>query len=204
MARASIKGIVCLPPEITTTSPGLTLTDVVTTRRASSPKSLSWGFAGTVQKSPIVKTLRGSIKRRKEIFLIVGTLLSVGNRAPSLAGLTLCLYCVCSGQVNAAWVQVQQIKKAKDLIAERVRAGMAHARAMGKRIGRPRAIVDVEAVSKLREGGQSLREIAVSLNIPVSLSQCAILPEHSKRVFRHCQELYADSFTYEPPDSYEV
>src|SRR6266849_8822965 len=92
MARASIKGIVCLPPEITTTSPGLTLTDVVTTRRASSPKSLSWGFAGTVQKSPIVKTLRGSIKRRKEIFLIVGTLLSVGNGAPYLAGLTLCLY----------------------------------------------------------------------------------------------------------------
>ncbi len=51
----------------------------------------------------------------------------------------------------------------RDLIVERVRAGMAHARAMGKRIGRPRAIVDVEAVSKLREGGRSLREIAVSL-----------------------------------------
>src|SRR6266571_3152931 len=92
MARASIKGMVCFPPTITTTSPGLTLTDVVTTRRASSPKSLSWGFAGTVQKSPIVKTLRGSIKRRKEIFLIVGTLLSVGNGAPYLARLTLCLY----------------------------------------------------------------------------------------------------------------
>ena len=32
----------------------------------------------------------------------------------------------------------------RDLIAERVRAGIAHARAMGKRIGRPRADIDVE------------------------------------------------------------
>jgi len=63
----------------------------------------------------------------------------------------------------------------RDLIAERVRAGMAHARAMGKHIGRPRAVVDVEAVTKLREGGRSLREIAVSLNIPVSRVRRALL-----------------------------
>ena len=56
----------------------------------------------------------------------------------------------------------------RDLIAERVRAGMAHARALGKRIGRPRAEVDVEAVSKLRLEGRSLREIARTLNVPVS------------------------------------
>jgi DNA invertase Pin-like site-specific DNA recombinase len=70
----------------------------------------------------------------------------------------------------------------RDLIAERVRAGMAHARAMGKRIGRPRAIVDVEAVSKLRGGGQSLREIAVSLNIPVSRVRRALLRLQLKAV----------------------
>jgi DNA invertase Pin-like site-specific DNA recombinase len=70
----------------------------------------------------------------------------------------------------------------RDLIAERVRAGMAHARAMGKRIGRPRAIVDVEAVSKLREGGQSLREIAASLNIPVSRVRRALLRLQLKAV----------------------
>ena len=63
----------------------------------------------------------------------------------------------------------------RDLIAERVRAGMAHARAMGKRIGRPRARVDVEAVAKLREAGRSLREIAVHLNIPVSRVRRALL-----------------------------
>src|SRR3989441_5123634 len=38
----------------------------------------------------------------------------------------------------------------RDLIAERVRAGMAHARSLGKHIGRPRAKVDVEAVRNLR------------------------------------------------------
>src|ERR1700730_15782833 len=37
----------------------------------------------------------------------------------------------------------------RDLIAERVRAGLAHARAMGKHIGRPRAKVAVEAVHNL-------------------------------------------------------
>ncbi len=70
----------------------------------------------------------------------------------------------------------------RDLIVERVRAGMAHARAMGKHIGRPRAIVDVEAVNRLREGGQSLREIAVSLNVPVSRVRRALLRLHRKAV----------------------
>ena len=56
----------------------------------------------------------------------------------------------------------------RDLIAERVRAGIAHARAMGKHIGRPRAQVDVDAVTSLRKQGRSLREIARALNIPVS------------------------------------
>ena len=41
----------------------------------------------------------------------------------------------------------------RDLIAERVRAGLAHARAMGKHIGRPRATVDVPQVRLLRTVG---------------------------------------------------
>ncbi len=56
----------------------------------------------------------------------------------------------------------------RDLIAERVRAGMAHARSMGKRIGRPRADVDIESATKLRNQGQSWRQIARTLNVPVS------------------------------------
>lgn len=56
----------------------------------------------------------------------------------------------------------------RDLIAERVRAGIAHARAMGKRIGRPRAPIDAPAVSRLRTEGKSLRQIAKILAVPVS------------------------------------
>jgi len=56
----------------------------------------------------------------------------------------------------------------RDLIAERVRAGIAHAKAIGKRIGRPRAEIDVERACKLRNQNLSLRKIAKILNVPVS------------------------------------
>ncbi len=39
----------------------------------------------------------------------------------------------------------------RDLIAERVRAGIAHARALGKRIGRPRALINAAQVKALRQ-----------------------------------------------------
>jgi len=56
----------------------------------------------------------------------------------------------------------------RDLIAERVRAGIAHARAMGKRIGRPRAPIDADHVLALRNQDKSLRKIAAQLGVPVS------------------------------------
>jgi DNA invertase Pin-like site-specific DNA recombinase len=56
----------------------------------------------------------------------------------------------------------------RDLIAERVRAGIAHARAMGKRIGRPLAAVDSTEVRRLRSQGMSLRSVARALDVPVS------------------------------------
>jgi DNA invertase Pin-like site-specific DNA recombinase len=56
----------------------------------------------------------------------------------------------------------------RDLIAERVRAGIAHARALGKRIGRPRAEIDAAEVRNQRAQGKSLREIARALDVPVS------------------------------------
>lgn len=56
----------------------------------------------------------------------------------------------------------------RDLIAERVRAGIAHARRMGKRIGRPRVMVDAGPIIRLQSEGMSLRQIARKLGIPVS------------------------------------
>jgi DNA invertase Pin-like site-specific DNA recombinase len=68
----------------------------------------------------------------------------------------------------------------RDLIAERVRAGIAHAKAIGKRIGRPPAEIDVGQVRSLRARALSLRKIARILNVPVSRVRRALgksLPE---------------------------
>lgn len=49
------------------------------------------------------------------------------------------------------------------LIQERVRAGLRHARAKGKRLGRPTKGVDVNRIVELRALGKSWRAIAVEL-----------------------------------------
>lgn len=56
----------------------------------------------------------------------------------------------------------------RDLIVERVRAGIAHARRQGKQIGRPRVLVDAEPIIRLWNEKLSLRNIARKLDIPVS------------------------------------
>jgi len=48
----------------------------------------------------------------------------------------------------------------RDIIAERVKAGLRRARENGKKLGRPSAQVDVEKVLQMRAGGLSLRAIA--------------------------------------------
>lgn len=53
----------------------------------------------------------------------------------------------------------------RELIRERVRSGVALARARGARIGRPRALVDVRKIAELRAAGVSWREIARRLGI---------------------------------------
>jgi hypothetical protein len=49
------------------------------------------------------------------------------------------------------------------LIQERVRAGLRHARAQGKRLGRPGVNVEVKHIRELRAHGASLRTIGVGL-----------------------------------------
>src|SRR5208283_5174513 len=48
----------------------------------------------------------------------------------------------------------------RNLIAERVRAGLRNARAKGKRLGRPTKCVDVDRIKSLRAEGYSWRAIA--------------------------------------------
>jgi DNA invertase Pin-like site-specific DNA recombinase len=53
----------------------------------------------------------------------------------------------------------------RSLIVERVKAGLRNARAKGKRLGRPREIVDTAKIGKLRAQGRSWRKIARQLGI---------------------------------------
>ena len=53
----------------------------------------------------------------------------------------------------------------RDLIRERVSAGIRNARANGKRFGRPRAKTDLDEIIRLRAAGHSFRKIAVKVGI---------------------------------------
>ncbi len=56
----------------------------------------------------------------------------------------------------------------RSILIERVRAGMARARAEGKRIGRPPRHVDLARLGRLRADGHSIRQIARDLAVPSS------------------------------------
>jgi DNA invertase Pin-like site-specific DNA recombinase len=53
----------------------------------------------------------------------------------------------------------------RDLIRERVNAGIRHARACGKQLGRPHRIVSQDELLRLKREGHSLREIAKRLRV---------------------------------------
>jgi len=57
----------------------------------------------------------------------------------------------------------------RNLIRERVRAGMAHARSKGRKLGRARLWVDMTAVAARRADGESLRAIAHDLGVSPAL-----------------------------------
>jgi DNA invertase Pin-like site-specific DNA recombinase len=53
----------------------------------------------------------------------------------------------------------------RSLIAERVRAGLRNAKAKGKRLGRPRKVIDAAKIATLRAQGHSWRTIVRQLGI---------------------------------------
>jgi len=57
----------------------------------------------------------------------------------------------------------------RELIRERVRAGLKNAKVKGARIGRPRTNVDAYQIARLRAQGRSIREIADELGYSRSL-----------------------------------
>ena len=53
----------------------------------------------------------------------------------------------------------------RDIIAERVKAGLRRARENGKKLGRPKVAVDLKQILKLRRQGLSLRAIATDIGV---------------------------------------
>ncbi len=53
----------------------------------------------------------------------------------------------------------------RDIIAERVRGGLRKAKANGKRLGRPKSVIDTDKVIEHRKQNKSIRQIANELNL---------------------------------------
>src|SRR5271167_1146727 len=62
----------------------------------------------------------------------------------------------------------------RDLIRERVRAGLRNARAKGKKFGRPRAQVDAFRVAELRRDGLSWSQVCRTLNVSKGSAQRSV------------------------------
>lgn len=62
----------------------------------------------------------------------------------------------------------------RDCIRERVRAGLRNARAKGKRLGRPRVVVDACRIAALRAQGRSWREITAETGVSKGTAQRAL------------------------------
>jgi DNA invertase Pin-like site-specific DNA recombinase len=66
----------------------------------------------------------------------------------------------------------------RELIRERVTAGIRNARANGKKLGRPRCGVDCDRILELRAEGKSLQQIATGLGIGYGTVRSRLLASH--------------------------
>jgi len=62
----------------------------------------------------------------------------------------------------------------RELIRERIRAGVRNARAKGKRLGRPKVAVNAAAVASLRAAGRSYRAVATELGVSVGTVHASV------------------------------
>ena len=142
------------------------------------------GVSGAKERRPALDALLQAVRRR-QVEVVVCTKLD--RLARSLAQLV-----VLGGELKALGIDLVVLDQAidtttpagramfgmlavfaefeRDLIRERVTAGVHRAKAAGKRIGRPRAQVSGEEVLALRKSGLSYRAIGRRLRISAGLA----------------------------------
>lgn len=74
----------------------------------------------------------------------------------------------------------------RDLIRDRVLAGLKRAKAQGVRLGRPRAVVDVLRARAMLAEGKSLRQVAKALHVALATLARAV-PKDSGKCARRAQ-----------------
>ena len=60
-------------------------------------------------------------------------------------------------------------KQERVRLSERTKAGLAIARSKGRRLGRPRVVVDASRIDRMRAQGRTMRDIAVELGVSAAL-----------------------------------
>jgi DNA invertase Pin-like site-specific DNA recombinase len=142
------------------------------------------GFSGTKASRPDLDRLMGDARTRKLDCILVWKLdrwgRSLGNLLGSLAEL---------GGLGVRWIATTQnldtdesnptgrmflhiigagAEFEREMIRERTRAGLAHARSKGRVGGRPAKVWDRHGAQNMRNAGMSWRAIGLKLGIPQS------------------------------------
>ena len=75
----------------------------------------------------------------------------------------------------------------RNLIAERVKAGLRNARAKGKTLGRPRKITNSVEIKRLRAQGASWRAVGTALGVSAATAFCASARTPLKMKLKHAK-----------------
>ena len=140
---------------------------------------LDVGVSGTKESRPALNRLMADARQRKFDILFVWKIDRFGrslkhlvNRLAELESLGVAFVSLRDSlelSSPAARLMAQLLgaisEFERSLITERVRAGIRNARSKGRRLGRPRLVVDHGRISHLRANGASLRRISEQLGI---------------------------------------
>lgn len=141
------------------------------------------GQSGAKDKRPALDSLMNDVRKRKLDGILVWkldrfgrSLKSLVNTLEELRGLGIQFvsytenldFSTPAGRAMANLIGVFA-EFERDLIRERVVAGLANAKAKGRKLGRPNGDVDVEKLLELRGQGQTVRAIAKEMKLSVGL-----------------------------------